>query len=283
MSTIKYLFLLLLFNSSQTVTAQVFGTIPAKTADSKSFFLYEVKLIDEFMERFNDDPGSYIREQCRSLYGTDSMITRGKLLRTLINKNQSWATDTAQFFQQVTDLRHPEYLSFTDSNWYAEAKCIFLYNKNKIEIPLVLRIKTVNGGSKWMIAGIGSSAIFKDKPVLPSVHKDIQATSGDFIPTSSHGTNFMVFNYVFSEKMHAADYFEKELLATSKAQYFIQLIKQHTITFRYVKNIRYHFFRVENWVFTVEQFKRKEANTGWLMSGLQKVSMEEKEALLKIC
>src|ERR1035437_1219845 len=219
MRTIKCLFLLLIFNSTQTVIAQIINTIPAKATNSESFFLYEVKLVDEFIERFNDDPMSYIRQQCKSLYGTDSMITRRMLLKTLINKTQSWNGDTAQFFQQVTNVAHPQYLSFTDSNWYAEAKCIFLYNKQKVEIPVVLHIKTVNKASKWMIAGIGSSEIFKDKPALPSLRIDIVTSSGDFIPTSSHGTNFVVFNYAFSDKMRPADYFEKELLATSKAQY----------------------------------------------------------------
>jgi hypothetical protein len=279
MKTIKYLFLLLLFNGFHPAVAQTVSNIPAGTTDNSSIFQYEVKLIEEFIERFNDNSSSYIRQQCRSMFGTDSMITRNKVLKSLVNKIDCRG-DTAQFFRQVADPAHPHFLSFTDSTWYAETQCTFLYNKKLVKIPITLHMKTVNGGSEWMIAGIGKSDIFNSKIAVPPIPVTKGSRTPDYIPTSSYGTNFVVFSYVLSSKMVPSDYFDGPLLATPRAQQFIALIKQHKLTFKYAKNIKYHFYQVDQWVFTVEQFKRKDTNSGWLISNLQKVTPGEKLAML---
>ena len=272
--------LILLVLKSAGVVAQV-NTMPGEASVNNTLFLYEVKLVDEFIERFNDDPSSYIREQCKALYGTDNMITRSRLLKTLFNKGQKWSADTGLFFKEVLDIKNARYLSFTDSTWYAETRCIFLYNNKKVEIPLLLHIKTENKGFKWMIAGIGNSEVFKGKTPPPMPVGSFGPPTGEFIPTSSHGTDFLVFNNVFTDKMHPRDYFEPTLLATTRAQYIISLIMQHKATFQYVHNIRYHFYQVDNWIFTIDQFKRNDANKGWLISSLQKVSPQAKAMSLK--
>jgi hypothetical protein len=46
-------------------------------------FMYRVKLIDEFIERFNDEPRSYLRQQAQALTGSDSMLNRRRVLRSL--------------------------------------------------------------------------------------------------------------------------------------------------------------------------------------------------------
>ncbi len=278
---IKYFLLLLLLNCcvSQTIHAQSINTIPDHPKD-KSYFLYEVKLIDEFIERFNDAPSSYIRRQCMSLYGTDTMITRTRLLKTLLDKKQNWSADTTLFINEITASQHPQYLSFTDSNWYAVANCIFLHSGQQVTVPIVLHIKTANGASKWMIAGFGNSGIFRNTAPLP-VSKSLFSSSGDFIPTSSYGTDFIVFNNIFTNKITSADYIEPALLQTPRGRIFIQLLRENKLMFQHVKNISYHFFQLENRIFTVEQFKRKETNTGWLISNIEKVDKKEKEERLQ--
>ncbi len=268
---------MLALGGSHLVFSQVVGTMPTRA--SESFYLYEVKLIDEFIERFNDDPSSYIRQQCISLYGTDSIINRRGMLRSLIDKARPWSADLDAFISEITKTGSPQFLSFTDSSWYAVATCVFLYNKKPVEIPLVLHIKTTDGGSRWMIAGIGNS------PTPGGTTTQATTTQanppGDFIPTSSHGTDFVVFNNVFSSRMNPTDYFEPALLATTRAQQFIQLIKERKATFQRVKKIKYHFYTIDGRVFIVEQFKRKGTNTGWLISNLQKADEKQKAAMLK--
>jgi hypothetical protein len=278
---IKYLLLLLLLNCyvPQPIHAQAINTIPDYPKD-KSYFLYEVKLIDEFIERFNDAPSSYIRQQCMSLYGTDTMITRTRLLKTLLDKKQNWKADTTLFINEITATQHPQYLNFTDSNWYAVANCIFLYRDQPVTVPIVLHIKTVNGASKWMIAGFGNSEVFRNTAPLPT-SKNLLSSSGDFIPTSSYGTDFIVFNNIFTNKITPGDYIELPLLLTPRGRIIIQLLQENKLRFQQVKNINYHFFQLENRIFTVEQFKRKETNSGWLISTIQKVNRKEKEDRLQ--
>ncbi len=271
MKAIRYLLLLVMVANAHRALPQAVSTMPAQQRE-ESYFLHEVKLIDEFIERFNDDKSSYIREQCRSLYGTDSFVNRNRLIKSLFNKS-SGCTDAEQFIKEVTNPQ--QYISFTDSNWYAEANCVFTVNGKKTDVQLVLHIKTVNGASKWMIAGIGKAAL----PAVKTQPGNDSATR-NFIPTSSHGTNFVVFTRALSTGMHATDYFEPALLARPQGQQLVAAIKQGKAKFQYVKGVRYYFFQMRGWVFTVEQFKRKDANTGWLVSGLQRAGDTEKAALL---
>ncbi len=269
--------LLLTYGSMPYASAQAGKTVTAKA--DECFFLYEVKLIDEFIERFNDDNSSYLRKQCVSMYGTDSMVTRRRMLKSLFNKQQPWGADVGAFMEEVLDNAHPQSLSFADGNWYASANCTFTVNGKKAVVPLVLHISSQNGASKWMIAGIGKSEIFNaTTATMPEGGNG--APSGNFIPTSSHGTDFVVFNRVFTPKMNAADYFEPALLKTKRAQQFVALIKQGKATFRFAKGVRYSFYNVPNWVFTVDQYKRKDANTGWLISSVRRLSQKEKDAAL---
>lgn len=267
-----YLLLLLaaigcLHNAART---QVVNTMPAQQYES--FFLYEVKLIDEFIERFDDDPESYVRRESRATLGTDSMVTRPRLIKSLFNRQQQWDSEVLNFINDACTA-HPTLLAFTDSNWYAEAQCVFTQGKTNITIPVILHIRAAHGSARWMIAGIG-------KCTLPKSGKANTGKGSDFIPTSSHGTNFLVFHRVFAAGMNPANYFEPQLLATDRASRLIGATTTGQLKFGYVKAINYHFYQVPGWVFTVARFKRKHTNSGWLISGLQRANSQQKSVQL---
>jgi hypothetical protein len=280
MQSAKSLLLVLLAFISLPSYSQVVTNIP-QTKSDKSYFFYEVKLIDEFIERFNDEPNSYIRRQSRNLYGTDTFITRRQLIKSLFNKKQQWGQEVNLFTSAVTDTTDPLYLSFTDSNWYVLAQCVFLHNDKRISLPLVMHITTVDGGSKWMIAGIGNASVFDTTlpPGLPT--EDYYTTTGDYIPTSSHGTNFVTLTQLLTKSMHPADYMEPYLMATARGSQFTELVRQEKLRFKHVTNMTFHFFTIPGWVFTVSNHKRKEDNRGWLISSLQQVDAQT-EAKLKL-
>ena len=280
MQSAKSLLLVLLAFISLPSYSQVVTNIP-QTKSDKSYFIYEVKLIDEFIERFNDEPNSYIRRQSRNLYGTDTFITRRQLIKSLFNKKQQWGQEVNLFTSAVTDTTDPLCLSFTDSNWYVLAQCVFLYNDKRISLPLAMHITTVDGGSKWMIAGIGNASVFDTTlpPGLPT--EDYYTTTGDYIPTSSHGTNFVTLTQLLSKSMHPADYFEPYLMASARGHQFIELVQQEKLRFKHVSQMTFHFFTIPGWVFTVSNHKRKEDNRGWLISSLQQLDAQT-EAKLKL-
>jgi hypothetical protein len=280
MQSAKSLLLVLLAFISLPSYSQVVTNIP-QTKSDKSYFFYEVKLIDEFIERFNDEPNSYIRRQSRNLYGTDTFITRRQLIKSLFNKKQQWGQEVNLFTSAVTDTTDPLYLSFTDSNWYVLAQCVFLHNDKRISLPLVMHITTVDGGSKWMIAGIGNASVFDTTlpPGLPT--EDYYTTTGDYIPTSSHGTNFVTLTQLLTKSMHPADYMEPYLMATARGSQFTELVRQEKLRFKHVTNMTFHFFTIPGWLFSVSNHKRKEDNRGWLISSLQQVDAQT-EAKLKL-
>lgn len=280
MQSAKSLLLVLLAFISLPSYSQVVSYLPQLKTE-KSYFFYEVKLIDEFIERFNDEPNSYIRRQSRNLYGTDTFITRRQLIKSLFDKRQLWGQEVNLFTSAVTDTTDPQFLSFTDSNWYAVAQCVFLHNDKRITLPLVMHIITVDGGSKWMIAGIGKSSIFDTTmpPGLPT--EDYYTTTGDYIPTSSHGTHFVTLTQLLTKSMHPADYFEPYLMATARGHQFVELVQQEKLRFLHVSQMTFHFFTLPGWVFTVSHHKRKEDNRGWLISSLQQIDTQA-EAKLKL-
>ncbi len=270
MQSAKSLLMVLLAFISSPCYSQVVSNLPQQKSD-KSYFFYEVKLIDEFIERFNDEPNSYIRRQSRNLYGTDSFITRRQLIKSLFNKQQQWGQEVNLFTSTVTDTTNPLYLSFTDSNWYVLAQCVFIHNDKRITLPLAMHITALDGGYKWMIAGIGHSSVFDTTlpPGLPT--EDYYTTTGDYIPTSSHGTNFVTLTQLLTKSMHPADYFEPYLMATTRGHQFIELVQHEKLTFKHVSQMTFHFFTIRGWLIIVANYKRKDDNRGWLITSLQPV------------
>lgn len=274
MSFVRYLLLLSLLAHAQMSGAQVVSTLPPGT-QAESFFLYEVKLVDEFIERFNDDPASYIRTQSRELLGTDSMINRQRMIRSLFDKKQRWGADADSFTRQVChdDL----YLSFADSTWYARAVCLFSIGGKTVKVPVALRIAHENGGLKWVVAGVDASA-------LPPAQTPTTVREGnaDFIPTSAHGTGFLHLQYVFAPGAAVAGHFDKGALSAGGVSRLMSLLSQRRARFIRVAGVSYHFFQLPGWVFTVEQHKRKETNSGWLITKLERATEQQKQTYVEL-
>lgn len=261
------IYILLMVVLPHTAAAQTISTLSPAETTTDGPFMYEVKVIDEFIERFNDAPGSYIRKESSRLLGSDSMITRRRLLRSLFNKAQAWNKDTALFINNV--LEEQQLLSFTDTNWYALADCTFAVNGKNVQVPIALHICRQGDAAKWMIAATGRSDIYSvatTRGYTPSIH-----AKQDFIPTSSHGTNFVYLQQVFSNPGNAASYFAPHVLQWQRTQKLLTLVAEGKATFKYVKNVAYLFYGINGWVFTVSYFKRQQTNSGWLISNLQQM------------
>ncbi len=273
------IFLLLSFAVLPDSSAQYF----ANFNPNDEYFNYEVKLIDEFIERFNDDSATFLRKA----YTKDKKhpaVSRGRLLVSLFNlENPSFTdkdTTLKGFFRQVLDPLHPVYLSFNDSDWYAEARGVFLNNGKLVEIPLVLHVKSQGDEwSKWMITGIGNT--IQSKEPIPSVSVNKLKGKEQYISTSAYATNFVELHHIFTDNMQSEYFFEPQLLVTEQGRQFVKWIKNGQLKFQYVKSITFHFYQINGWIFTVNQFTRKSANRGWLISSVQKTDKAEKDAALK--
>ena len=242
-------------------------------------FIYEVKQIDEFFERFNDDKDSFIRKTYQS-YNTPYTIKRADLVRTLFNyETHNWDTAVIDsFIAFVTNKKNPSLLNFYGSGWYAEALCRFQYQGSEIEVPVILRIDAgKDNRSKWMVTGIRSNEF----PATQIQQPPITADSTRFIQPASHGNNFIALGRAFEDREHLSYYFDKTLLAGRNAGGFYNALLLGQLKFLYVKRVTYHFLQIRDWIFTVQSFPRAALNSGWLINSLAKVTDEEKQQYIK--
>ncbi len=239
-------------------------------------FIYEVKEIDEFFERFNDEPGSFLRGVYKA-HHTKFNINRQQLIRSLFNyENMSWDSVTInRFVSEVTRKKKPIYLDFYGDNWYAELTCKFKYNYSSILIPIIMKIEmTPNKGSKWMIVAVGSSTLKSKIDVTEMKQSKIKTK---FISPTSHGTNFISLKRAFEDKENLSSYFEPLYFKRSHMLEFYNAILNHEIELMYVVKIKYHFLVADKWIFTVETFPREALNSGWLINNMKRVSSFEIE------
>jgi hypothetical protein len=61
---------------------------------------------------------------------------------------------------------------------------------------------------------------------------------------------------------------------------FLYEIKKGNIQFKSVRNVKFHFFQINDWYFEISEFNRRGHNKGWLISNLVKVP-EDQKILLK--
>ena len=158
--------------------------------EREKHFIYEVKQIDEFFERFNDDDNSFVR-QVYAKYHIRYNLNRTKLIKSLFNyETKSWnAEDIDRFVNTAVNEQHPEKLDFYGDYWYAEVNCKFQQNETVIDITLVLKINADNmKRSKWVIAGVRSKSLKKIyQKVVIAAPKD----ASKFINPASHANNLL--------------------------------------------------------------------------------------------
>jgi hypothetical protein len=234
-------------------------------------FVYEVKEIDEFFERFNDERGSFIRGVYKA-HHVKFNIPRQRLIMSLFNFENTSKDSVLinKFVSDVTKKKKPIYLDYYGDDWYAELTCKFKYNSSSIVIPVIMKIEmTQNKGSKWMIVAVGSSTL-KSKIVVTEMTQSKIKTK--IITPTSNGTNFVSLKRVFEDKENLSDYFESAYFKRSNMLEFYNAILNREIEFLDVMKIKYHFLLADKWIFTVEDFTREELNSGWLINHIEKVS-----------
>ena len=63
---------------------------------------------------------------------------------------------------------------------------------------------------------------------------------------------------------------------------FLYEVKKGLLKFKNVNRISFHFFSLEGWYFTLNNFNRTGYNSGWLISDLTEINKPQKEQLLKL-
>jgi hypothetical protein len=254
-----FIFMLsLVFSSS--VHSQVY-------AMEEENFAYEVKQIDEFFERFNNE-STLIKDYIHNNYDRLEP-SREDLLKSLFNlKSKHLRKEVVlNFINRVNDPENPVTLSFYDEDWYARVKCAVVYEERVRDLSLLLRIQQEeNGGSKWVVYQVYADFLNTPEGNDPKA----------FLNPMSHATDFMGLNKAFEDPENLKAYLTSGFQDDQLSKFAIEM-QNNKITFQQVEDISYHFLQVDGWIFSVENFQRPEKNAGWLISRLIEADAAEKE------
>lgn len=275
---IKYCFTSYLLLSFQFSFSQEFKN---ESGQKEKHFVYEVKQIDEFFERFNNDSSSFIRQIYKSKK-TKYNLDRKKLIKSLFNYDtKSWEKNFIDsFVQKALLIEMPTFKNWFAENWFAEAKCQFQYNFSVIDIPVILKLVTdEKKRSKWIIVGIRSGLPVEQQSSNSAIK--VRSVKTKFINPANHATNFIELGKAFEDKDHLSDYFDNNFFYQKSAPEFYKALLNNNLKLRSVADVKYHFMNVNGYIFTVEYFPRESLNSGWLISSLKTASINEKEGYKK--
>src|SRR5690606_6319075 len=95
-----------------------------------------------------------------------------------------------------------------------------------------------------------------------------------------HELDFMNLRKAFADRDSITQFTVKRF-TPDHLSVFLYEVQKGNLTFRAVKEVRFHFFQVDGWYFELAQFNRPGYNTGWLISNLVKVNSESEKKLLR--
>ena len=243
--------------------------------DSKRFLL-EVKQLDQFIKRFNNEEDILTGNEKTAEEITANrkdfkgfQLERKKILMSLFNLGDSslFNKTTREFVNFIGNDTDLITISYYDPDWYAAVNCTMNY-KGK-NFPVILTMKnegSYKSGFKWIIES-ASPDFFKST----SSHKDSTKSIGPM----NHELGFMGLFNVFNDAKNITEYTSKNFIPDNFSV-FLFLVKSGEIKYVQVNSVKYHFLQLKNWIFTVEYFNRNDNNSGWLISSLFKVSDSEK-------
>ena len=240
-------------------------------------FAWQVKQIDEFMDRFNNSDYTPIRRYLKQEYNIDE-VSRLDLVRSLFNmEKQDWDQEqVVQFLNHVNDTVPPPFLDFYDRDWFAELACSGEYQQEQVDFTLILSLQVdeQTKASRWIINSVQSDFLPSDSSDL-AFGVDSTYDASKTLNPASFGTDFMALVDALKDTANLEGYVVPKNINRPLVA-FMNLLHQRDLIFKQVNHITYHFLQIDNWIFQVQDFHRESTNSGWLINSLIAVTEEEK-------
>jgi len=264
------LLFLILLNAGLFVRAQTIGN----PIEDESVLYAETKQVNQFIKRFNSEEDKDGNRLYEGDPGYHDNNLRAMAMPMIFDNETSFISNTVrnEFIKKVTDNDNPIYLEFHGGQWFAEVVIYTMYYGRSAEAHLFLKIQEEEVGSKWVI----SRVYFE--PFNSMFFKNPSGTD-KFLHPMSHELDFMNLEKIFRDKS-LIEYYAYDSFWPDYLSIFLYEMKMKHLKFDGVKKVKLHFFQIDGYYFTLDQFNRPGFNNGWLISKLEKVSDKEKNNIL---
>lgn len=221
---------------------------------------HRVKLLEEFMARFNGDETHGMIADKDSLKDELNMLYLMNAEMFAMNKD-SMLKVSNEFTDSIRTNKTK--LFYDDGRWFAEVKVNCTYMDKETQITLFLRPEEIKPFQhRWVITGARGNMLALNPPqrnhgldILPNNHE----VGFMALPKIHLLGNDKILNYA------AADYRTNQLTA------FYAMVYTGVLKMNSTGETTFHFLEVPGFVFTVERYTRKGFNSGWLISRIKKI------------
>lgn len=252
-----------------------FGQLADDMEDETRFYA-QTKQVNQFFRRFNGEEN----EKGDRYYPDDRQYRNTKLRKKYIamlfdGGNASFSNDLkAEFAKDVIDKDKPGILDFHAPGLTAELHTIFTVAGKDQPVTMFMELEPDHLGYKWVISNVYSD-------VFATYFKRDTTRIGQFLHPMSHELAFMNLRKAFMNPDSVAQFASKKYVPDYLTLFLYEL-RRGTIKFKYVSDVKFHFFQIPGWYFELAEFNRPGYNTGWLISNLVKIKTDQdKEALRK--
>lgn len=266
MPKIKLVFTIILF-FAETICVSAKTSIIA-TLD-RDQYLTRVKMIDEFIARFNGDekrndvPEEYSDRESNILLLFD--------LSKYKSKSDSGFIAASNFAQKV--IVNKTFLRYEDTDWFAKIKCHGKLGQKRIIFSMLLCVEERDSAMyRWAISDVEGDVFLNSKNIP---HKEL------FIMPNDNEQFFQSVKKVTAETYkYIDDYVKKEYNADALST-FLALVRHNQLKIEAISDVQFIFLQVPDYIFSVKYFERNDMNAGWLIDSCREISDTEKDLLLK--
>ena len=269
-------FLLLAGIAILTIQSNLQAQIVSEDEEIERQLLASTKQLNQFFSRFNGEEDTRGREFEPDDRQYRNSRLRKRYLSILFDEENAGFSESLfeEFVEKVTNESEPVFLDLHAQDWFATVNTTFSYRGQSMPLTLYMKIQQEGLGYEWVIADLTF------EPYKTLFDKQRGETK-EFLHPMSHELDFMNLRKAMvkggSPESYTLADFKPDLLTV-----FLYDVKMGNLTFETVNRLNYHFFSVDGWYFSLNNFNRPGYNTGWLISDLVKVNAQQKEDLIKL-
>ena len=259
-----------------TIQGNLQAQIVSEDEEIERQLLASTKQLNQFFSRFNGEEDTKGREFEPDDRQYRNSRLRKRYLSILFDEENAGFSESLfeEFVEKVTNESEPVFLDLHAQDWFATVNTTFSYRGQSMPLTLYMKIQQEGLGYEWVIADLSF------EPYKTLFDKQRGETK-EFLHPMSHELDFMNLRKAMvkggSPESYTLADFKPDLLTV-----FLYDVKMGNLTFETVNRLNYHFFSVDGWYFSLNNFNRPGYNTGWLISDLVKVNAQQKEDLIKL-